>query len=680
MSDWRGSVGAPKLTELITEQARTASWQSRDVNLKKIVFACMGQLLFAGSAIKPENHEQQFLYKYYHGLRHIDNWEQLLSRYIKNPVPEDEKLIDLATQLDLTNIEMLATVLALAVEEDPMAGRVVAYIQSPMGGSRPTLGLIESTFAALVAKQRTSWIAAAIISGKAVATGVLTILNENAPLPEQAFKIPNALALALHYPEGQGDTHTSQVCNDDITLPDSIIESAKQQARSLAHIANSVLVIRSASKKEVRTLARTVTRQLEKQPFFCQPDSVELQWLAPLCVIRQLIPVFAYDLAPGEQKNVPNLPGYNGPRIVIMGLDGNIDVHSGSVLNWTVPVPSKDERKKLWEIYLGDADMANYLADNHVHSAGRIRDLAHLAFREARLHRRSTPSMDDVQQAAWSAEEGALGSLAQPIAARIPDEAVVLPKRVREELHDLLARCRHRETLAESLGITIKARYQMGVRTLFIGPSGTGKTLVAGWLATRLGLPLYRVDLASVVSKYIGETEKNLAILLAKAEQAEIVLLFDEADSLFGKRTEIKDSNDRFANSQTNYLLQRIEFYKGIVLLTSNSRGRFDAAFTRRLDKIIDFPLPGPEERRALWLTHLGEAHDLSIKQLNQLAVVSDLAGGHIRNAVLTGAVRAHAETRPINFNDVLAGLVGEYGKVGRQLPAEFVQYQRNKT
>src|SRR2546430_13862603 len=117
------------------------------------------------------------------------------------------------------------------------------------------------------------------------------------------------------------------------------------------------------------------------------------------------------------------------------------------------------------------------------------------------------------------------------------------------------------------LGASATARYHPGVRALFVGPSGTGKTLAAGWLATRLGLPLYRVDLASVTSKYIGETEKNLAQLLARAEQAEVILLFDEADSLFGKRTDITDSNDRFANAQTNYLLQRIENYDGIVLL-----------------------------------------------------------------------------------------------------------------
>lgn len=138
----------------------------------------------------------------------------------------------------------------------------------------------------------------------------------------------------------------------------------------------------------------------------------------------------------------------------------------------------------------------------------------------------------------------------------------MLTDNVEQELLQLVTRCQNRESLADKLGVTIQARYQTGVRALFLGTSGTGKTLAASWLATRLGMPLYRVDLASVISKYIGETEANLAKLLAKAEQSEIVLLFDEADALFGKRTDIKDANDRFANSQTNYLLQRIETYR----------------------------------------------------------------------------------------------------------------------
>jgi SpoVK/Ycf46/Vps4 family AAA+-type ATPase len=198
--------------------------------------------------------------------------------------------------------------------------------------------------------------------------------------------------------------------------------------------------------------------------------------------------------------------------------------------------------------------------------------------------------------------------------------------------------------------------------------------LAAGWLATQLGLPIYRADLSAVTSKYIGETEKNLAQLLAHAEESGIILLFDEADSLFGKRTEVRESNDRFANAQTNYLLQRIETFDGIALLTSNSRARFDPAFCRRLDMIVEFPLPGPEERRLLWLSHLGSNHRLSHRDLNQIAAAADLAGGHIRNAVLTAAVLAQAATRPIEYADVYLGLSDEYRKLGRQTPTELVR------
>jgi SpoVK/Ycf46/Vps4 family AAA+-type ATPase len=198
--------------------------------------------------------------------------------------------------------------------------------------------------------------------------------------------------------------------------------------------------------------------------------------------------------------------------------------------------------------------------------------------------------------------------------------------------------------------------------------------LAAAWLATHLGIPLYRVDLSTITSKYIGETEKNLSQLLARAEQNEVVLLFDEADALFGKRTDIQEANDRFANAQTNYLLQRMESYDGITVLTSNGRGRFDAAFSRRLDAILSFPLPGPEERRALWCSHLGAVHGVNSAELNRLAVLAELSGGQIRNAVLRGAVAAAQEGKTIFYRHVLAGVTGEYRKLSRQLPSELKQ------
>jgi SpoVK/Ycf46/Vps4 family AAA+-type ATPase len=151
-----------------------------------------------------------------------------------------------------------------------------------------------------------------------------------------------------------------------------------------------------------------------------------------------------------------------------------------------------------------------------------------------------------------------------------------------------------------------------------------------------------------------------------------VILLFDEADSLFGKRTDISDSHDRFANAQTNYLLQRIENYHGIVLLTSNSQARFDDAFARRLDFIVEFPSPGPEERRALWQSHLGPETTLTASELNQLAVLVDVCGGHVRNAVLAAAVGARRERREIVFADLVSGIEGELRKLGRQVPVEF--------
>jgi SpoVK/Ycf46/Vps4 family AAA+-type ATPase len=186
-------------------------------------------------------------------------------------------------------------------------------------------------------------------------------------------------------------------------------------------------------------------------------------------------------------------------------------------------------------------------------------------------------------------------------------------------------------------------------------------------------MALCRVDLAAVTSKYIGETEKHLARLLSLAEHEDVVLLFDEADSMFGRRTEVRDANDRFANAQTNYLLQRIESFESVAILTSNSRSRLDAAFTRRLDAIIEFAMPGPDERRDLWLAHLGGEHDVSSRQINKLAASCELAGGHVRNVVFAAAVMARSERRRIAYPDVVEGLKAEYRKMSQPLSPEVM-------
>ena len=658
----------------LEQETSVVNAEQRPIALRQLAVHCLGRLLFGEGGEPPEGAEQGFLFQQYSAARPIEHLATALQRSLARPATTDVHLAALALALQLSDVEVMAIVLALMAEEEPMMGRVFAHIQAPIGGSRPTLGLLEAILEPVLARDGVSWLAGGVVAGAAVASGVLQLLNHQAPMPEQGFKIPTPLALALRgrpyiWPGAQG-------VDTSVRLPPSTLEQATAQARAVAYTPNSVLVIRAASRQEARAAAQQVASELGQEALFIEPQTEHLNGLGALCRMSVRVPVFEYGLSTGEQPPVPELASYSGPRLVVIGPDGQVNAGRGSILQWSLAVPDRAERQQLWRDYLGDEALAQRLAADHIHSAGRICELAQRAQREARLQQRQRPELADLRRVAWEAEAGVLDSLAQPIRADVPDDALILSRPVRTELEHLLARCRCREHLDDDLGVTIKVRYQQGVRCLMVGPSGTGKTLAASWLATRLGLPLYRVDLASVVSKYIGETEKNLAELLARAEHSEIVLLFDEADSLFGKRTDIKDSNDRFANSQTNYLLQRIEFYRGIVLLTSNSRDRFDSAFTRRLDKIVGFPLPSPKERRALWQAHLGGKHQLTTKQINQIAAGSDLAGGHIRNAVLSAAVTAQGEKRAITLHDLVQGLAGEYRKLGRQFPAELKRFQ----
>jgi hypothetical protein len=592
-------------------------------------------------------------------------WHAGLEEYVKHPSLSDARLLYLARELDLTRIEVLACALAAAVEEDIMAGRALAFLQAPVGGSRPTLGLLAHVLADLPGGASALEVLSA---GAAQHTGLLALIGEG-PLPERALAMPVAMFLALRGIEAAWPGIT--VGNADlpeIPLPASIWESAAQHAKALAAGAGRSLLIRCASQGEARAAACAVAGKLGLRAAFIEADRTGS--LAPWLLLRGLVPVFCYSLAPGEQRLLPALPGYRGPVLATCGPDGAVQARGEAPVAWRIAVPPREEREALWRRALGNAELAPALAAEHRHSSGRIAELARGARHVAAVHGRPAPGRRELAAAAWMGDAKGLGALAQPVADQVGDDALVAPPRLREDLAALLARCRARDGLTDALGPAARARYHPGVRALFVGPSGTGKTLAASWLAARLGVPLYRVDLASVTSKYIGETEKNLAELIARAEHAEIALLFDEADSLFGKRTDIKDSNDRFANAQTNYLLQRIETFDGIALLTSNSRTRFDSAFSRRLDAIIEFPLPGPEERRALWVAHLGPAHSLEARELNQLAATVDLAGGHIRNAVLAAAANAHAEARRVRYQDLVRGIAGEYRKLARQMPS----------
>jgi len=242
---------------------------------------------------------------------------------------------------------------------------------------------------------------------------------------------------------------------------------------------------------------------------------------------------------------------------------------------------------------------------------------------------------------------------------------VILPAHVRAELPHLLDRVRLRPTVIDDWGMRPGGLRGRGITALFAGESGTGKTMAAEALAGELGTPLFHVNLASVVDKYIGETEKNLERVFSEAENLDGVLLFDEADAVFGKRSDVSDARDRYANLEVAYLLQRIEAFDGLAILTTNLRSNLDPAFARRLDCILDFPAPDADLRASIWRACLGEAGaQLTDEEYRRLATL-DMAGGAIRSSSVSAAFMAAGADQPLTFLHAVRGAKREWVKLG---------------
>lgn len=270
---------------------------------------------------------------------------------------------------------------------------------------------------------------------------------------------------------------------------------------------------------------------------------------------------------------------------------------------------------------------------------------------------------EDLARSARRLAAGPLEDLANRVRpSRAWDELILAPERI-TQLHELVDRYRLRSKVFGEWGLG--GRTSEGLVGLFAGPSGTGKTMAAELVAGSIGVDLYTIDLSSVVSKYIGETEKNLEAIFSAARAGNLVLLFDEADALFGKRAAVTDARDRYANVEVSYLLQRLERHDGVVILTTNFAKNIDDAFRRRIDTVVEFPLPAVAERRRLWESMLGGVPCAAL-DLDFLAEGFELSGGSIRNAVQTAAFLAAGSATEVEMGHVVRGLGRELQKLGR--------------
>lgn len=394
--------------------------------------------------------------------------------------------------------------------------------------------------------------------------------------------------------------------------------------------------------------------------------------VGPLAILLGALPVVELDLAPGETVSVPEGLEGAGPLLVTLGRWGGVSgpgARRAVTLELTVPVWT--ERRALWaKLWPGEEkDGADELATRFRMPVGRLVALSQQAGARATLAGRAVPSHEDWTNAARSMQSEAMGSLASPLPEGCSWEELALPADVLGELRAVEARCRYREQLA-----MMDQRFvpNVGVRVLFSGPSGTGKTLAVRAIATALGRSVYRVDLAAVVNKYLGETEKNLERVLALAEELDLVLLIDEGDALLARRTAVQSSNDRYANLETNYLLQRLESYEGIVFITTNAGDRVDPAFHRRLDAVVEFRAPEMAERRRLWELHLPRASRVDPRLLDQIAGQCALTGGQVRNAALHARLLALEDGGVVHDELLVNAVRREYRKSGAACPLRW--------
>ena len=283
-----------------------------------------------------------------------------------------------------------------------------------------------------------------------------------------------------------------------------------------------------------------------------------------------------------------------------------------------------------------------------------------------------------LRQGAREQNAAGLERLARRIEPAVGWEDLVLPEPTLRALRELTARARHRDQVLDEWRMRPGGGRGRGIAGLFAGDSGTGKTMSAEVIAADLGLDLYTVNLATVVDKYVGETEKNLERIFTEAAGVNGVLLFDEADAIFGKRSEVRDAHDRYANIESAYLLQRMESFDGLAILATNLRANLDDAFTRRLDVVVDFPMPDESLRRALWDRCLGVSLPRSDDvDLDFCAAAFELSGGNIRSVAVSAAYLAAAAGRPVAMTDLVTAVATEYRKLGRLcLDREFGPYR----
>ncbi|MFF8968934.1 ATP-binding protein [Streptomyces sp. NPDC014995] len=587
------------------------------------------------------------------------------------PVAGEDRLAALAARLPLTGLDAAILLIALAPDLDRAFEPLYGYLNDDVGRRRATTGLALELCAAPAhhAPARARFHTSAPLR----ALGLLDVEEPERPFLSRSLRVPDRLLAHLL----GDDTPDAALHGHLLPLPDPLPTADDDELfvdRLATRLRNGPLTTYLREHREGDGLAG-IAAALDAAGL----DA--LRFTGPEDRVPELLREARLT---GRAVVLSALP--EQPAALIGRLTGATDI---TVLltdprpydpHWSPrdPLVLEAPRRRAggtaaWAAALGprasDVDLATAVApyrlggDRVVRAARAARDLA--AFEGGPL------TAAHLRLAARQQSASGLERHARRIRPDVTWDDLVLPDRPLTQLRELALRARHRDRVLGDWRLSAGGGRGRGVLGLFAGESGTGKTLSAEVVAAELGLDLYVVQLSSVVDKYVGETEKNLERIFTEADRTDAVLLFDEADAVFGKRSEVKDSHDRYANMESAYLLQRLESFDGIALLTTNLRANIDEAFTRRLDLVVDFPFPDAEQRLALWrhgLTHVPCADGIDPEPL---ARRFELAGGSIRSAVVTAAYLAAGRDGRVGAEDLLEGARREYRKAGRLVPGE---------
>jgi hypothetical protein len=536
--------------------------------------------------------------------------------------------------------------------------RIVVYGEAPsrraiaeLSASGPLRrwALIERADVADVHESRQTW---------CISARLLAVLHGGNALD------PNVSSFTRMRDGRSSDPVVARDCNL-IEVSDAISQGAIMVVAGAPGIGRRTLVTRAAHRAG-RTVLEADCRELMKDPLSFRN---QLRSIVRECKLLACVPLIAnLDALDEERLNLIDevVAEIDGPVLATCGTSRPAVRWCRAIIVVEMAKPSSAQLGELWLRKLGQGTQsdAELLATRYPLAPALIHHAAEAAKARA-AGRELTP--DDIYAGIRTVLDDKLGQFARRVTVTQTWDDIVLPEDQLEAVQELIARVRGRRRVYEQWGFANKVGKGLGVSALFSGPPGTGKTMVAALIAKELGLELYQVDLGKIVSKWIGETEKNLGALFDAAEAGHAILLFDEADALFGKRTDVKSSNDRNANMETNYLLQRLESFTGICLLTSNHESHIDPAFQRRLSLHLRFELPDVDERAMLWRAMLPAAApvapDVDVDALAKRYVMS---GGYIRNAALRAAFIAADTDSPITAAHLERAARCEYEGMGK--------------